>query len=1047
MTDAEPSGEHDDAERSLLDVLQANPDGQTLSPPIASPSELPSRELSPPMFERLAAEVAYRVDGLSRIRIYGRSGQDQGGLDLIGWDAVGLTVYQVRRIKSLSAAALRKAVEDFARSTDKKTGEPKPRRFDARRFVLVTGCAVHDQPVDDELVKLKAEYQGDLEIDLYDNTELSMKLRDRGPLVYGVFGPDWARAYCGYQPPTEQATPHGRAYLADPVNILGYTELLERATQLDSAEPAAAAALYEGLALRLDASGFGPRAREMRQSQLAAHRKAEQTDRALEVAVDLALGDYDDGDLFPGHKPISTAAELVGSPDHPLPRVLEALADWFESGYDLGPVTQDLTTLFDGNVPRATALLLAVAEQVVADDDPRDDPQPLLALLERRLPETKGLENLRLACCVADLRVRLGNDPEKAFHHLRTLALGGHVDADQAAFIHRRRGRALAATVPDEAIESYRRAVLDASERGLGGDVRDALRSVAFLTDAPGGVQPMHAARSVSDRKRLINGVDRVVISALEAVADNKLPQALRHCHHWVLRERINGAVMDEVVALRRYGDVYTRAGRHNLAERALIRGGARKAAKSAADAAGSDYVDLSPYLTSRHLTSVQDAAAACLARQADYVPDQEVERLCTRLAELADSIGTERLFTTQASISALEALAAFGIRLPEAVALQMLDKLAPLVEREPNRYRHSDDAMLALFETCTRHPSTGLRERASAELVRCVEQGIDKAERHLRRAGKSDTAVAELSSLAEKSNRVAIGLLASWGVMTPEVRDDALQTAQHFLERPVGQPRSSWTAGEGVQQAAVKFRAVLKDAEPPVEVVELRDRLAEHLLLWAEDGYDVAESRSDAVHAIRILGDFLPDVIRRDAFSRLIALHDNPQLSEMDQFHQDTLGPLSRFRIDTGSGDFYSVCLHAAAALATEDDEWQQTWDRIKSNLTTDATSKFAATNIARAALFINDIRKVDVRILAAHPLAQIRQVAVACWAADEDRDPVLAAKFAIDEDKTVRSNLAHSLQKFDGYDTVRVQLGQDRSREIRDLIHASGQESLDDQ
>jgi len=83
----------------------------------------------------------------------------------------------------------------------------------------------------------------------------------------------------------------------------------------------------------------------------------------------------------------------------------------------------------------------------------------------------------------------------------------------------------------------------------------------------------------------------------------------------------------------------------------------------------------------------------------------------------------------------------------------------------------------------------------------------------------------------------------------------------------------------------------------------------------------------------------------------------------------------------------------------------------------------------------------------LAAHPLAQIRQVAVACWAADEDRDPVLAAKFAIDEDKTVRGNLAHSLQKFDGYDTVRVQLGQDRSREIRDLIHASGQESLDDQ
>jgi phosphoglycolate phosphatase-like HAD superfamily hydrolase len=1036
MTDAEPSGEHDDTERSLLDVLQANPQGQTLSPPVASPSELPSHELPPPMFERLAAEVAYRVDGLSRIRIYGRSGQDQGGLDLIGWDATGITVYQVRRIEGLSPTALRKAVEDFAKPTVKKTGKPKARRFDAQRFVLVTGCAVHDRHVDDELVKLKAEYQGDLEIDLYDNTELSMKLRDRGPLVYGVFGPDWARAYCGYQPPTEHATPHGRAYLADPVNILGYTELLAQATQLDPAEPAAAAALYEGLALRLDASGFGPRAREMRQSQLAAHRKAEQTDRALEVAVDLALSDYDDGDLYPGHKPISTAAELVGSPDHPLPRILEALADWFESGYDLGPVTQDLTTLFDANIPRAIALLLAVAEQVVADDDPRDDPQPLLALLERRLPEAKGLENLRLACCVADLRVRLGNDPEKAFHHLRTLALGGHVDADQAAFIHRRRGRALAATVPDEAIESYRRAVLDASERGLGGDVRDALRSVAFLTDAPGGVQPMHAARSVSDRKRLINGVDRVVISALEAVADNKLPQALRDCHHWVLRERINGALMDEVVALRRYGDVYARAGQHSLAERALIRGGARKAARNAADEAGSDYVDLSPYLASRHLTNVQDAAAACLARQADYVPDEEVGQLCTRLAELVEGIGTERLFTTQASISALEALAAFGARLPESVALALLDKLAPLVEREPNHYRHSDDAMLALFETCARDPSAGLHERASAELVRCVEQGVDKAQRHLRRAGKSDTAVARLSSLAAKSNRVAIELLATWGIVTPEIRDDALRAVRHFLERPVGQPRSSWTSGEGVQEAAVKFRAVLKDSEPSAEVVELRDRLAEHLLQWAEDGYDVAESRSDAVHAIRILGGALPDAVRCDAFNRLITLHDNPQLSEMDQFHQESLDPLSRFRIDTGSGDFYAQCLQAAAALATSDDQWRQTQERIGRDLAAADLTRFAAANIARAAMFINDIKRINVQDLATHHLAPVRQVAVICWASDDNRNPAFAERFALDEDLTVRVNLAHALREIEGYGEVCAQLKHDTSRKVRDLI-----------
>lgn len=1033
MIDLDLSENSDEAERGLLDALQASRHG--LTPPISSPAQLPSHELSWPMFERLVAEVAWRVDGLNRIRIYGRSGQSQGGLDLIGLNADKLTVYQIRRIESLSAGALRTAVEDFAKPTVKKTGAPKPRRFDAQRFVLVTGCVVDDRAVDDELIKLKNEYKGDLEIDLYDNTELSIRLRDRGPLVYGIFGPEWAKAYCGYEQPAQLPTPHGRAYLADPVDILGYSDVRERAAQLDSDEPAAAAALYESLADQLDASGFGPRARELRQLQLAAHRKADQLAEALAVAVDLALGDYADGDLYPGQKPITIVTELAGSSDEPLPRVLEALAGWFERGYDLAPVTRDLGALFDGGTPCAVALLITVAEQVVADDDPRDDPGPLLGLIERELAEAKGLENVRLACCAADLRVRSGEDPEAAFARLATLAYGGHVGPDQAAFIHRRRGRALAASAPEAAIESYRRAVIDASERGLGGDVRDALRSIAFLTDAPGGVQPMNAARSVTDRKRLISGVDRVVTSALEALANGELPQALRDCHHWVRRERISGALMDEIVALRRYGDVYSRAGEHGLAMRAFVRGGTRKNAKRAAGQAGPAHLDLSPYLARRQLTSVQDAAAACLVRQADYVPDSDVDALCTMLQGLAEGVGTEQLFGTQASISALEALAAFRSRLPEAVAVQLLDKIAPLVERAPNRYRFCDDAMLAFFETCARHPSAALAGRGISELVRCVEQKISKAERYIGRVGKSDAAVERLTFLAEQGNRLAIELLAGWGIVTPAVRDEAMRAARQFLDRPVGQERSSWSMGEGVQEAAVKLRAVLKDSEPPIELADLRDQLVEHLQLWAEDGFDLAESRTDAVHAIRILGDTLPDEVQRRAFGRLVALHDDPRLSAADQFHEETLHPLSRFRIDTGSGDFYADCLFAAAALASNESEWHEVWRRVTEDLGLPGLTESASAYVARAARCINELRPVDVRVLAGHKFALVRQAAVLCWADDDGRDPVLAAKFAQDDNVVVRANLAHALRSIQGYEAVVAQLKQDGSEQVRSL------------
>ena len=450
--------------------------------------------------------------------------------------------------------------------------------------------------------------------------------------------------------PTETSVGPGRAYLGDPTDILGYAVTLEQARSLAASEPAAAAELFRELEDRLDADGFEIRAREMRAARRDAHQAAGQVGEALDAAIDLILAIYADGDLHPG---ASRLPKYFGSDDEPLSRVIGAIAGWFESGYELGSAVDDMAVLLANGTPRALALLLIIAEQVIADDDPRDDPERLFGLIVEYLPNANGLERVRLECCAADLNVRLGQVPETAYRDVTRRALGGYIGADQAAFVHRRRGRALAATDPDEAIESYRRAVLDAAECSLGGDVRAALRSISFLLDRPGGDQSMRAARSVADRSRLIDGVDRIVIDALESLSDDKLPQALRSCHDWLRRERINGALLDEVIALRRYGAVYVKAGEPAHGLRALIRAGAKKAAKSAAAEAGRSYFDLQPYLEPRQLAIVHDAAAACLARQADYVPDGDVDSLSTRLEALVGSIGTEQLLKSDTSISA----------------------------------------------------------------------------------------------------------------------------------------------------------------------------------------------------------------------------------------------------------------------------------------------------------------------------------------------------------------------------------------------------------
>ncbi|MFE2866451.1 hypothetical protein [Embleya sp. NPDC059259] len=656
---------------------------EPLSPPMARPDCLPFLELTPPVFERVVAEVVWLIDGMNTIRAYGRSGQEQGGLDLVGRRAGETHVYQVRRVKTFNPADLRKAVEDYA-----------------GRFVLATCWQDQDTAVEDELFALQREYLGDLDVELYDGRRLSPALQERPSIVAGVFGPAWAQAMCGVEPPGPSALPHGYALLNDPLEHMGLSEALRRAEQEAAAQPAAAAELVGQLVAELRKTAFPTHADQLTVRRRELLEAAGEPALAFDVSAGILLDRYESGermlseldrarDLAPGAGPTASRVH----------EVLTAVENWFMVGYDLDPVAEALADLIEADSPLAARLTLAVAEQVVVDEDPRDD----IGRLESLAARANGLgsspeHRVRLQCCLADFAVRNGATPQAAFQELERRALNGYIPERFAGLIHMRLGRALArADLGVDAIDAYRRAVMATTREGLAGDARDALRSISYLSDRFGfgleaSVRAMTAARTVGSGSGLIPPSFDPAVAALESLLDGKPRRALRETRHWLWHDRISGALTDELLARGRYGEVFVKMKRPDLAVRHLVLAGRSEDARAAASAVTA-YVDIRGLLEAQ-AGWVCRAAAAAAEGQADLIPDGCVDAVANRLADLVINDSTSRHSAKGPAVEALGALAALGHRLPEGAARTVLPSLVESLDRTPDKYQHTDEPL-----------------------------------------------------------------------------------------------------------------------------------------------------------------------------------------------------------------------------------------------------------------------------------------------------------------------------------------------------------------
>ncbi|MER5948049.1 hypothetical protein ABT127_18525 [Streptomyces sp. NPDC001904] len=180
----------------------------SLAPPltVTAPLLLNVERLTWESVEHLIVALAREVEGAVRSRLYGRRGQKQHGIDVVGYfDDGSLTVYQSKHWKSFAADDLSDAVRVYAEGT---------RPFEATRFVLVTTAYVGDTAVEDCLHQLRTEYKP-LEIELWGLQQLSDLLFSQRRLVARFFGPATAEVFCVGDP--EPALQHPPSTVGSPI--------------------------------------------------------------------------------------------------------------------------------------------------------------------------------------------------------------------------------------------------------------------------------------------------------------------------------------------------------------------------------------------------------------------------------------------------------------------------------------------------------------------------------------------------------------------------------------------------------------------------------------------------------------------------------------------------------------------------------------------------------------------------------------------------------------------------------------------------------------
>lgn len=794
---------HDDLVRYTLGDLPL-PQQFPTSIPTQNPKALPLAELEPEVFERLAAEFVARRSHSTKVHFYGRRGQKQYGLDVVEHHRqFRPTLYQVRRLQFLQPSDITTAVRDFA-------GDPRPstpRRFDPEKFVLVTSAEFDSDSANlDQLDALNDEYQGDLEIEVWGVETLSRELRDQPRLVFAMFGPHWADAWCGFRPtPEELAAPNALAFNNDPAEVLGLSAALIAAASDESTKPREAANVYHQIAEAFDAKRFPAHASSVRLKESAALQSAGDTEGAFDVQFGVALQHVRAGSQLLILSPASLAGLATNELQKAKAVLIATLDAWAEGGVDLQQALPALKTLEQRDDSDFSELCLMTAEHALVDGlfDFHPPTPPLMPVKStdlagdldefRRLlgnaTSHDPLLRARIDCLLADASLTLTSDRadiETAYAHVTDVILqNGYLDAIGLAKSRRAYAHAVRADF-ETARTWWKSSIKDSCEARCDADAREAMFSIRDLEIGAGQLTTPIAellAALTGDQRRLAQRPDPELL-ALDAAHHNRLPDALGDARRYLWEARLAGQRDRERHAMSLLADVLEAAGQPRPAVIAHISAGNADAAERIA--ATQPPLDLSNWLSIKDQRR-RSAIIRVIGAQAHRYPDELVPFVAALLLKYAENLWAEiSVFEPCPVRDAINALINLGLRIPEFAVDDILTLARPTVETV-DIFGSAEIAELLVNTYCavpTRRSDLAevlgqrmAREEATPELWQVVEQipGDMRAE-----------LVPMVLSAAASARREPVACAAAWKLTGVPNQIAARQAAAHLLRRPL---------------------------------------------------------------------------------------------------------------------------------------------------------------------------------------------------------------------------------------------------------------------
>lgn len=976
------------------DPLGRGPSSTTDVPLPVGFSELPFDKMDWPDFESLLGTVLRDGEGLRRfVRLYGRSGQKQDGIDVIAFEAdKSVVALQAKRYQKYAEADFRSAVAKFVEVT---------RSYRVGRFIIASSAAERDAKIDDALAELSAN-MAPLELEYWDPHHLSELLRSKPEVVARYFGQHTAEAFCGALElipklvPRPQAVRIREGLAQSPEHVTGAQPLLDQAAEASDED---AVALYAKAQELLRAEGFGAfadlheparqeklvhlgRAAEAAGSLVDAMWAAVHAGRLITAGESLrgldAVRSKDKSEevkeLF---KVASIALNFVQYPDRELP---------------------DPSSLALGRAADRAQLLLLVGETALADGNSEwlgGAVPHLTKLIDGRAVSQESL--VRLQMLLADAT----NDWAGLAHSARKLQLGYPLSAIVMA-------RYARACVFDQeflaADDSWEDAAAGAV---LASQWTEAAAWTFSRRVFMGRWNPFRSNKLLPHNLALTSLGPSIPIvaadagaleSALAAQVSGRIRDAIRNAYR-ALRQAVSiGDWAGEEEARKVLAECLVEDEQLDSALMQHARSGTTVAGQQLVREHPNQFIDVSEALESP-LYWVVGSAYKALREEADAIPDAVVSQIGARI--LRDVRRMEEglepdipAFASSRYGGAVACAAGLADRLDKKTAEVLLDHFDGQESLEEGQHRfHDKDEAEVVAGIARSHPD--LAERALKHLVDLMNRSEVTRKRAAYAALDAYAAVVEplFRELAKAGSPWAEECLAAAAMENPS--EERAQEALRQLTTPLVHTRGYTTFGTAAQTDATLVRGLPEsDAQAAVE----------SLLVKAADMRVASLDRSEYILAAAALANCLSEPARAKTFVELLLGASTPKFENPDSDDDPLLLDTSIF-----GRDLRGYYLQAASEFASGVNEFADVKNLSFALLgVSDALDYRIAAALHPHRNEVLDER--DIPILAMQRHWSLRALAAERWVVLESSEAV-GRFLAKDDDPRVRRSLATAL------------------------------------